>query len=83
MFLGDVGDTDIHKQHDAAMMEKRACLFITSRDKVTMHRSQQLQQFTRVLNNRRTLEPSLTFQHRGQRDKRTRRLNADGPHQSD
>ena len=26
MLLGDVGDTDIHKQHDAAMMEMRACI---------------------------------------------------------
>ena len=45
MFLGDVGDTDIQKLHDAALMEiqMRTCLFITSRDKVTMHRSQQLQ----------------------------------------
>ena len=34
ILLGDVGDTDIHKQHGAAMMEMRACLFITSRDKV-------------------------------------------------
>jgi len=44
MLLGDVGDTDIHKQHDAAMTEMTACLFITSRDKVTMHRSQQYNQ---------------------------------------
>ena len=44
MLLGDVGVTDIHKQHDADMMEMRACLFITSRDKVTRHGSQQLQQ---------------------------------------
>ena len=44
MFMGDVGDADIHKQYDAAMMEMRTCLFITSRDKVTMHRSQQLQE---------------------------------------
>ena len=44
MFLGNAGDTDIHKQHDMAMMEMRACLFITSHDKVTMHRLQQLQQ---------------------------------------
>ena len=43
MRLGDVADTDIHKQHDTAMTEMRACLFITSRDTVTMHRSQQLQ----------------------------------------
>ena len=26
MLLSDVGDTDIHKQHDAAMMEMRACI---------------------------------------------------------
>ena len=26
MLLGDVGDTDIHKQHDAAMMEMKACI---------------------------------------------------------
>ena len=26
LLLGDVGDTDIHKQHDAAMMEMRACI---------------------------------------------------------
>ena len=26
MLLGDVGDTDIHKQHDAAMLEMRACI---------------------------------------------------------
>ena len=26
MLLGDVGDTDIYKQHDAAMMEMRACI---------------------------------------------------------
>ena len=26
MLLGDVGDTDIHKQHDAAVMEMRACI---------------------------------------------------------
>ena len=32
MLLGDVGDTDIHKQHDAVVTEMRACLFITSRD---------------------------------------------------
>ena len=28
MFWGDIGDTDIYKQHDI-MMEMRACLFIT------------------------------------------------------
>ena len=44
MFLGDVSDTDIHKQHNMAMMEMRTCLFITSGDKVTTHRLQQLQQ---------------------------------------
>ena len=27
MFLGDVGDTDIHKQHNAAVMEMGACFF--------------------------------------------------------
>ena len=43
--VGDVGDTDIHQLHDTAMTETRACLFITSRDKVTMHRSQQLQAY--------------------------------------
>ena len=42
MFLGDVGDTNMHK-HDAAMMEMTACLFITSGDQVTMQRKQQLQ----------------------------------------
>ena len=42
MFLGDLGDTDIHKQHDAALMEMTACLFISSRDQVTMHGKQQL-----------------------------------------
>ena len=45
MLLGDVGDTDIHKQHDAALMEMRACLIITSCDLVTMHRSQQLREY--------------------------------------
>ena len=44
MFLGDLGDTDMHKQHDAGQMEMRVCLFISSRDQVTMHRSQQWQQ---------------------------------------
>ena len=29
MLLGDVGDTDIHKQHNVAMMEMRACLHMT------------------------------------------------------
>ena len=43
MLLGDVGDTVVHKQHDTAMMEMRVGLFITSRDKVMMHMSQQLQ----------------------------------------
>ena len=42
MFLGNVGDTDMRKQHDAEM--PRACLFITSRDKVVMHRSQLIKQ---------------------------------------
>ena len=45
MLLGDVGDTDIYKQHDAAMMAVRACLFITSHDKVTIRRSQQLAEY--------------------------------------
>ena len=44
MFFGDVGDTDIRKQHDTAIMEMRVCLFITLLDQVTMHRKQQSQQ---------------------------------------
>ena len=43
MFLGDVGDTDIHK-YNTTMIEMRACSFITSRDRVTMHKSEQFQQ---------------------------------------
>ena len=41
MFLCDLGANDMYKQHDTALMEMRACLFISSRDQVTMHRSQQ------------------------------------------
>ena len=31
--MDDVGDINLYKQHDLAMMEMRVCLFITSRDK--------------------------------------------------
>ena len=62
MFLGDVGDADIHKQHDAAMMEMGACFFfITLRDKVKMHRLQQLREYLTV-DEVTSLEPLLPIQ---------------------
>ena len=45
------------------MLEMRACLFITSRDKVAMRGSQQLQQGYLAIGEVITLEPLLTVQH--------------------
>ena len=55
MLLGDIGDTDIHKQHNRHDGDQS----LSSHDKVRVHRSQQLQQKYLVI----SLEPLLTIQH--------------------